>query len=77
MLKTIKKLQPWGNSFGIRLSKNELEKEKISPNEEVEIVLIKKMNPAREVFGTLKGKIKKSTDEIMKEIDKAFESRFD
>ena len=77
MLKTIKKLQPWGNSFGIRLSKSELEKEKINPNEEVEILVIKKSSPASEVFGTLKGKIKKSTDEIMKDIDKAFESRFD
>ena len=77
MLKTVKKLQPWGNSFGIRLSKGEMEREKIKPNEEVEVVLIKKTNPAREVFGALRGKIKKSTDEIMKEIDKAFESRFD
>lgn len=77
MLKTIKKLQLWGNSFGIRLSKSEMKKEKIRPNEEVEVLIVKKSSPAKEVFGTLKGKIKQPTDKIMEDIDKAFESRFD
>jgi len=77
MLKTIKKLQPWGNSFGIRLSKNEIEQEKIKPNEDVEILVTKKSNPAKELFGALKGRIKKPTDKIMEDVDKAFESRFD
>ena len=40
-------------------------------------IVMKKSNLAKEVFGTLKGKIKKPTDKIMEEIDKAFESRFD
>lgn len=77
MLKTIKKLHTWGNSFGIRLSKAEIEKEGIKPNDEIEVLVIRKSSPARELFGTLKGKIKKPTGKIMQEIDKAFESRFD
>ena len=77
MLKTIKKLHTWGNSFGIRLSKAEIEKEEIKPNDEIEVLVIRKSSPARELFGTLKGKTKKPTDKIMQEIDKAFESRFD
>ena len=77
MLRTVKKLQPWGNSFGIRLTKSEMENERINPNDEVELVILKKSNPAREVFGSLKGKIKKPREKAMKEIDIAFESRFD
>ena len=77
MLKTIKKLHTWGNSFGIRLSKAEIERENIKPNDEVEVLVIRKSSPARELFGALKGKIKKPTDKIMEEIDRAFESRFD
>jgi len=77
MLKTIKKMHAWGNSFGIRFSKSEIEEEKIMPEDEVEIVVIKKSSPAREVFGALKGKINKPTQKIMEDIDKAFESRFD
>ena len=77
MLKTVKTLQEWGNSFGVRLSKCEIEKEGIKPNEQVEVLIIKKSSPAREVFGTLKNKIKGSTDKIMEDIDKSFKSRFD
>ena len=41
MLKTIKVVQEWGNSLGIRLSKDELKGEEIHFNDEV-VVLLKK-----------------------------------
>ena len=77
MLKAVKKIQAWGNSFGVRLSKGEIKNEGLRMNEDVEVIVIKKSNPARELFGTLKGKIKKPTDKIMEEIDRSFRSRFD
>ena len=75
MLKTVKKIQEWGNSLGIRLSREELRKERIEANEKVEVFVRKKTNPARELFGSLK--VKEPTSKIMKEIDKEFKSRFD
>ena len=75
MLKAVKVVQEWGNSLGIRLSKEELRKEEIHARDEVEVFLRKKENPAVELFGTLK--IKEKTQKIMKEIDREFKSRFD
>ena len=75
MLKTIKVVQEWGNSLGIRLSKEELKKEEIHPHDEVEVFLKKVEHPAKQLFGTLK--IKEPTPKIMREIDKEFASRYD
>ena len=75
MLKTIKTIQEWGNSLGVRLSREELKKEKLGVNDEIELFIKKKSNPAKELFGSLK--LKEPTDKIMKEIDREFESRFD
>jgi antitoxin component of MazEF toxin-antitoxin module len=74
MLKTIKTVQEWGNSFGIRLSKDELKEEQIQANDQVEILVRKNVNAAKELFGTLK--VKEPTAKIMKEIDREFKSRF-
>ncbi|MFH1306507.1 MAG: hypothetical protein ABIH83_02510 [Candidatus Micrarchaeota archaeon] len=49
----------WGNSFGLRLTKSDLERLNIHENEEVEIDIRKKEDPLRELFGAKKheGKI--------------------
>lgn len=75
MLKLIKPIQEWGNSFGIRLSKEELKREQINANDKVEVLVRKNVNAAKELFGTLK--VKEPTAKIMKETDKKFKSRFD
>lgn len=75
MLTAVKKIQEWGNSLGIRLSKDELERQSIHAHDEVEIFLKKKASPARELFGSLQ--IKEPTDKIMRKIDRAFKSRYD
>ena len=80
MIKTETKLKAWGNSIGIVLPKDEIQRERLSLNDDVEITIRKKSNSLREAFGILKNikpKINKSTDQILKEIDKEFESRFD
>ena len=80
MIKTETKLKAWGNSIGIVLPKDEIRRERLSLNDDVEITIRKKSNSLREAFGILKNikpKTNKSTDQILKEIDKEFESRFD
>lgn len=74
-IKTMAKLRAWGNSIGIVLPKEELKKENMKVNDEVEIVIKKKVNPLREAFGKLK--FTKSTEKILKEVDEELKSKFD
>jgi len=74
------RLKAWGNSIGVVIPKEVLQHEKLSINDEVEIIIKKKMNPLKEVFGKLKGvkaRSEKTTDEILKEVNKELASRFD
>ncbi len=69
------KIRKWGNSYGVLIPKEEIEKENLRDNETVIVVIKRKMAPAKELFGSLK--IEESTDKIMREIDEKFKSRFD
>ncbi len=64
------KTRKWGNSIGIVIPKDAAERENLMQGEEVELLLLRKSNVLRESFGLLKGKLTKSTDEILKEIDR-------
>ena len=80
MFKSETKLRAWGNSVGVILPKDMLKEEGLSINDEVEVVLRRKSNPLKDVFGKLKQfktKSDKSTEEILKEIDEELKSRFD
>lgn len=80
MLKSISRLKAWGNSIGIILPKEKLEEEDLTVNDEVEVIVRKKSNPLRDTFGKLrefKAKSRKSTDELLKEMDEELKSRFD
>ncbi len=80
MIKANVKLRAWGNSIGIVLPKEELKAANLNVNDEVEITVKNKANPLKEAFGFLKGvpaKSKKSTDELLKEIDRELGSRYD
>lgn len=80
MIKTTARLKAWGNSFGIVIPKEELKAENLGINDEVEVIVKRKQNPLRAAFGFLKGapvKTKKSKDELLKEIDKELNSRYD
>ena len=80
MFKSETKLRAWGNSVGVILPKEILKEEGLSINDEVEVILRKKSNPLKDVFGKLrefKAKSTKSTEDILKEIDRELKSRFD
>lgn len=62
----------WGNSIGITIPKEIIDKEEISLNKKIKIVIINnEMDSIRKTFGTLK--IKKPTQKIMDEIDEGYD----
>ena len=61
-------LKKWGNSFAIRISKSKVRENKMKVNERFKLILIPEKNVLKETFGTLK--FKKSTEQMMKELDK-------
>ncbi len=69
MIQINTKLRKWGNSFGIVVPLNKISREHMKEGEEVKVFLAKKkkQNILRETFGTFK--FKKSTAQMMKEID--------
>ncbi len=73
MEKTNVKVRKWGNSFGVILPKSIVDKQDIKDGMEIEIIVeTKNKTKVKDVFGILKGKLKrpeKSTQEIMNEID--------
>ncbi|MBI2575504.1 hypothetical protein HYV82_06490 [Candidatus Woesearchaeota archaeon] len=80
MIKTVAKLKAWGNSLGVVVPKEELKAENLGVNDEVEITVKIRENPLRAAFGLVKNapvKTRKSKEELLKEIDEAFKSRYD
>ena len=57
----------WGNSIGIAIPKEIVEREKIRPNEKIRVFISKNKKLLVETFGTWK--FDKSTDEMMRETD--------
>ena len=62
-------IKKWGNSVGLRLRKSELRKNKMRLNQKVRALIIPvKSVKVKDLMGALKSK--RSTAEVMKEIDK-------
>ncbi len=61
-------VRKWGRSLGVVIPKETIMKEKIEENETITLLIGKKTNVLKETFGTMK--FSKSTDEMMREIDK-------
>jgi len=76
MIEIKTKLRKWGNSFGIVIPLKAIETTEIKEGDEVTILMNKEKtkNILKEMFGTLK--TKKTTQDIMKEIDKELDSEF-
>ena len=68
MLEVEAKVRKWGRSFGVVIPKDKIKQEGIKDNETITLLITKRTNVLRETFGTMK--FKKSTDEMMREIDK-------
>lgn len=66
MIELETKARKWGNSIGVSLPKDVIEKANIKPNKEVRLFIQDKKVDISKVFGTLK--IKKPTQEILDEI---------
>ncbi len=80
MFRSETKLRAWGNSVGVILPKELVKEEKLSIDDEVEVIVKKKSNPLKDAFGKLrefKAKSDKSIDEILREVDEELKSRFD
>ena len=60
------KTKKWGNSIGVIIPSETIEKLNIKPEETITIEVTKKENVLEEMFG--KGKFKKPTAQILKEI---------
>ena len=65
------KLKRWGNSFGIVIPAEIIQRENMKENEDVKILIVKNSKKAFiDTFGIGKGKIKKSTQQIKDELRK-------
>lgn len=67
MIEIESQIRVWGRSLGIVIPKDAVIKERMKSGDVIKLLIKKKVNPLKETFGTLK--FKKSTDEILKEID--------
>ncbi|MBI3033704.1 hypothetical protein HYY72_00925 [Candidatus Woesearchaeota archaeon] len=65
------KILNWGNSFGIRLDKSAALEAGLSPNEEVEVEVKRKISKVGDLFGL--GEKRMDTRKALKEIDELFE----
>jgi len=70
------KAKKWGNSFGIILPADVVRNNEIKEGTDIEVrINIKNKTKAREIFGILEGKLKRDTDDLLKEVDRDFEKR--
>ena len=75
MLQYKARLRNWGNSLGVVVPKEEAIKQKLQPDQEVNVMITpSKTLKVKDIYGKLK--FKKSTDQIMKEIDEDLDSKF-
>lgn len=65
------KVKKWGNSFGVVIPIEVIEKENIHEDDNISLIVFKKSSRAlKDTFGIMKGKIKKSTQQIKDELRK-------
>jgi antitoxin component of MazEF toxin-antitoxin module len=67
MIAVESELRGWGRSLGIVVPREAVLKEKLKAGDTVKLVILKTSNALKDTFGRLK--LKRSTDEILKEID--------
>ena len=70
MIETDGKILKWGNSLGIRISKEDLIGTDIGINDPVEVRIVKKYTKVKDIFGIIKKKV--DTEKALREIDEEF-----
>ncbi len=68
------KTKRWGNSIGVVIPIETVDKLNLRPEETVIIEITKKDNALKELFGSLK--FRKSTEQILKEVRKDLEGKW-
>ncbi|MBI2448826.1 AbrB/MazE/SpoVT family DNA-binding domain-containing protein [Candidatus Pacearchaeota archaeon] len=68
------KTKKWGNSIGIIIPNETIEKLNIKPNENVIVEIHKKGNVLKELWGAFK--FKKDPHKLIKEVRKEFEGKW-
>lgn len=68
MIEVEAKVRRWGRSFGIVIPKEKIKEEGIKENETIRLLIGKRKNVFREVFGTVK--LKRTTQELLDESDR-------
>ena len=64
-------VKKWGNSFGIILPKDLIESQELKEGSNIEVVIQpKNITKVKDIFGIMKGKLKRDTAEVLKEVDK-------
>lgn len=65
------KVKKWGNSFGVILPAEIVRAKNLKEGTELEILInSKNKTKVKDIFGILKGKLKRDTEDIMKDVDK-------
>ncbi len=64
----ITKTKQWGNSLAVIIPRDIILEQKLKPNEEVDVQVLKKANVLKELFGALE--FSKPTEQILKEARK-------
>lgn len=63
----ITKIKKWGSSLGVIIPKDVAEDLHLTEKQEISIDIEPRTNVLKELFGFAKGKIKRSTEQILKE----------
>ena len=65
------KAKKWGNSIGVVIPSNIADKQSIKDGTEIIITITSdRKTKVKDVFGILKGKLKRNTQELIDEVDK-------
>jgi len=68
------KVKKWGNSFGIIIPKEIIDKQQIKEGITVKInIQTNNKSTAGDIFGILKKKLNRDTDDLLKEVNEDFE----
>lgn len=69
------KLKAWGNSIGVVIPKEDIIKENLHVDQKVKVFITPvKTVKVKDIFGKLK--FKKTTEEMMKDVDRELDSKF-
>ena len=63
-------VKKWGNSLGVILPSNVVQKNKLKENDKIKIFVVKESDVLKRTFGKLKDKLKQSSQEMKDEFRK-------